>query len=48
MHGGTNPGAPCGEANGQYRTGLHSKELLQARSLVRAMTRLVRRIGDDV
>ena len=40
MHGGTNPGAPKGPANGAYKSGLYTKEALalrkQARDLMRA------------
>lgn len=36
MHGGTNPGAPRGEANGNYRTGLYTLETLALRAMIRA------------
>ena len=41
MQGGTNPGAPTGEANGQYRTGLHTHKLMRARSMMRTIVRMI-------
>jgi hypothetical protein len=37
MHGGTNPGAPRGKANGNYRSGLYTLEMMQLRAMVRAL-----------
>jgi hypothetical protein len=39
MHGGSNPGAPKGKANGAFTTGLWTKELAEARALLRAVRR---------
>ena len=38
MHGARG-GAPKGEANGNYKTGEHTAELSEARTLVRAILR---------
>jgi hypothetical protein len=46
MHG-AGGGAPKGKANGRYRTGLHTAELLQARRIVRALARFARDGVDD-
>jgi hypothetical protein len=37
MHGGTNPGAPRGKANGNYRSGLYTLEMANLRALVRSL-----------
>lgn len=42
MHGGTNPGAPRGEANGNYRTGLYTRESLALRDLIREARKSLR------
>ena len=43
MHGGTSPGAPTGKANGNYRSGVWTKEWLRLR---REVTELRRRTRD--
>jgi hypothetical protein len=49
MHGGCSPGAPRGEANGNYKTGRFTCEALEERRLlaawIRAMGRLAREVG---
>ncbi|WP_405041295.1 HGGxSTG domain-containing protein [Phenylobacterium sp.] len=42
MHGGTNPGAPAGPANGNWRHGLYSREMLQMRRELNAARRGIR------
>lgn len=42
MHGGTNPGAPRGKANGNYRNGLHTLEMAALRGMVRDLRRAAR------
>jgi hypothetical protein len=37
MHGGKSPGAPRGERNGNYRSGLHTREARADRSTARAL-----------
>jgi hypothetical protein len=39
MHGGTNPGASTGKANGNYRSGIWTKEWVELRRQVTAMRR---------
>ena len=39
---GAGGGAPCGEAHGQYRTGLHTKAAQAGRRALREMLREVR------
>jgi hypothetical protein len=39
MHGGTSPGAPTGKANGNYRSGVWTKEWLKLRRQVTALRR---------
>ena len=46
MHGARG-GAPKGKANGRYRTGLHTADLIQARRLVRALARIAKDAVDD-
>lgn len=44
MHGGTNPGAPTGKGNGNYRSGVWTKEWLELRreaSVLRRRARLI-------
>jgi hypothetical protein len=43
MHGARG-GAPTGKANGRYRAGLYTAELVKARRFVTGMARLVRQI----
>ena len=38
-HGGKSPGAPKGERNGSYRTGVHTQEMKALRRLLRAARR---------
>ena len=45
MHGGTSPGAPCGESNGMWRHGLRSIEAIERR---REMTAEMRRIRREI
>lgn len=42
MHGGRSPGAPKGEANGNFRTGMWTQETETARRTVRALVRMCR------
>ncbi|MGA0543690.1 HGGxSTG domain-containing protein [Brevundimonas sp. VNH65] len=42
MHGGRSPGAPKGEANGNYVSGRWTEETVRARALVKAMVKLCR------
>jgi hypothetical protein len=39
MHGGTNPGAPKGQANGAYKSGLYTAEALSLRKQLRDIMR---------
>jgi hypothetical protein len=41
MHGGTSPGAPKGEANGNYRTGRFTGEAIRERRQLNAWIRMV-------
>ena len=45
MHGARG-GAPKGKANGRYRTGIYTAELVKARRFVTAMCRLMRHTDD--
>jgi hypothetical protein len=45
---GARSGAPSGEANGRYRTGLHTKEAIQSRRAVAALIKEVLRGIDEV
>lgn len=46
MHG-AGGGAPTGKANGRYRTGLYTAELVAARQLIAQMARIVRQVGEE-
>lgn len=35
MHGGKNPGAPCGKAHGNYKHGLRTQEAMAERQALR-------------
>lgn len=37
MHGGASPGAPTGERNGNYKHGRFTREIIEARSQIRAL-----------
>lgn len=39
MHGGTNPGAPCGRSNGNYVSGRFTKASVAERANIRALIR---------
>jgi hypothetical protein len=43
MHGGTNPGAPKGKQNGQWK---HGGDTLDAVALRRSVSKLLRELAD--
>ena len=49
MHGGASPGAPKGQANGNYRHGHYTCEAIeerrQLRDWIKVMGRLAREVG---
>jgi len=45
---GAGGGAPKGQANGNYRTGLHTKEAVEERRLIRALIREARKVVEVV
>lgn len=47
MHG-AGGGAPKGKRNGRYRSGLFTAEMIEARRLVRALTRAARDLEEIV
>ncbi len=47
MHG-AGGGAPKGKRNGRYRSGLFTKELIEARRLIRALAQAARDIEESV
>lgn len=48
MHGGQSPGAPKGEANGNYRHGRFTCEAIKARRLMAVWIREMKQITADV
>jgi hypothetical protein len=48
MHGGASPGAPRGEANGNYRHGLYTCEAIERRQEISALVRLMREMAQSV
>jgi hypothetical protein len=44
MHGGTSPGAPRGEANGNFRSGLYTREMLELRAMIREARKSLREL----
>jgi hypothetical protein len=48
MHGGTSPGAPRGEANGNYRHGRFTCEAIERRQEISALVRLMRAMANEV
>jgi hypothetical protein len=48
MHGGASPGAPRGEANGNYRHGHYGREAIQERRALRALIRQARKLAASV
>lgn len=47
MHGGNSPGAPSGSANGRFTSGRWTRELREARQLVRAVVKAAREVDDS-
>ena len=47
MHGAFG-GAPAGKRNGRYRTGLFTAEMIEARQLIRTLTRAARDLDERV
>lgn len=49
MHGGRSPGAPCGEAHGNFKHGLRTKEAMEERralgAAVAALKKLIEGAG---
>lgn len=48
MHGATSPGAPKGEANGNYRTGRFTAERVAQRQAAVALLRAWARLADEL
>ena len=48
MHGGKSPGAPCGPANGNFKTGLWTKEAIASRHLVGQLLRKSRELLKEI
>ena len=48
MHGGASPGAPKGEANGNYRNGRYTNEAIERRRELNSLIRLMRRTTKEV
>ena len=48
MHGGTNPGAPKGTANGNYRHGLYTCEAVEERRFLAELRRAARVAIEEV
>lgn len=46
MHGGKNPGAPCGEAHGNYRHGLRTKDAIIERHILRMAVVALKKLID--
>ena len=47
MHG-AGGGAPKGKRNGRYRSGLFTAEMMEARRLVRALTRATKEVEESM
>ncbi len=48
MHGGSSPGAPRGEANGNYKTGRYTCEAIEQRRQLNAWTRAMAQAAQEV
>ncbi len=48
MHGGASPGAPKGEANGNYRHGRFTNEAIDWRRDINELVRFTRRTAKEV
>jgi hypothetical protein len=47
MHGGSSPGAPKGEANGNYRHGLFTLDAIEDRREIREWARQMQRLVEE-
>ena len=48
MHGGASPGAPKGEANGNYRHGLFTQEAIEDRREIIGWVRLMKKLAHQI
>ena len=48
MHGGASPGAPKGEANGNYRHGLFTQEAIEDRREIIEWVRLMKKLARQI
>ncbi len=48
MHGGLSPGAPRGEANGNYRTGRFTREAIRERRQLNAWIRMAAEAAQNI
>ena len=48
MHGGGSPGAPKGEANGNYRHGCFTNEAIELRRELNEWARLMKKFAEKV
>ena len=48
MHGGKNPGAPCGSANGNYRHGQYTKKAQADKKYVRQLIREAEKLVESL
>ena len=48
MHGGGSPGAPKGEANGNYRHGCFTNEAIELRRELNEWARLMKKFAEEI
>ena len=48
MHGGKSPGAPKGEANGNYRHGRFTREAIERRRNLNALIRMLSNAAEEI
>ncbi len=48
MHGGTSPGAPKGERNGNYKHGRFTSEAIEGRRTLNALIRMLGKAAEQV
>jgi hypothetical protein len=48
MHGGSSPGAPNGEANGNYRSGRFTKQAMTVRRELDQVIRHLQRFANEI
>jgi len=48
MHGGSSPGAPCGERHGRFKYGLHTKQAKVRREEIKHLLHIAKSLSQQV